>query len=219
MTDRPEPRPLVVVGNPLRVRRAAGSFGLMDRPRDPHDEYETPQMAVDMLLAHESFAGGIWDSSCGRGKLIRALRHHYGDSKVLTGSDLYPYPYEQDEVLMFGFDFLRETRMMRQSQNIVINPPFKESEAHIRHGLALLPDRGKLAALLRFTWITAQRRADLLAFIRKVIICGRLKMLPPGVPDQGHGGTVDFAWFIFDSPCNVVMSPQQTHGAINIVRA
>jgi hypothetical protein len=78
-----------------------------------------------------------------------------------------------------------------------MNPPFKDAEAHVRHALQLLPDRGTLAVLLRMTWIAAKGRANLLKHCHMDIIMGRLKMLPPGARDRGHGGTTDFSWFIF----------------------
>ena len=50
--------------------------------------------------------------------------------------------------------------------------------------------------LLRMTWIAAKGRADPLKHCHLALIAGRLKMLPPGARDRGHGGTTDFAWFI-----------------------
>ena len=85
---------------------------------------------------------------------------------------------------------------MSGCRSIVMNPPFKDAEAHVRHALQLLPDRGTLAVLLRMTWIAAKARADLLKHCHMEIIAGRLKMLPPGALDRGHSGTTDFAWFI-----------------------
>ena len=85
---------------------------------------------------------------------------------------------------------------MSGCRSIVMNPPFKDAEAHVRHALQLLPDRGTLAVLLRMTWIAAKGRADLLKHCHTEIIAGRLKMLPPGAQDRGHSGTTDFAWFI-----------------------
>ena len=62
--------------------------------------------------------------------------------------------------------------------------------------LQLLPDRGTLAVLLRVSWMNAKGRSDLLKHYHDIIVAGRLKMLPPGTQDRGHGGTTDFAWFI-----------------------
>jgi len=54
-----------------------------------------------------------------------------------------------------------------------------------------------VCVLLRLTWMAAKKRADLLKHLWKIVMVGRLKMLPEGVKDQGHSGTVDFAWFVF----------------------
>jgi hypothetical protein len=85
---------------------------------------------------------------------------------------------------------------MSGCRSIVMNPPFKDAEAHVRHALRLLPDHGTLAVLLRTVWINAIKRADLLPHVHLEVIAGRLKMLPPGARDLGHNGTTDFAWFI-----------------------
>jgi hypothetical protein len=184
-----------------RARRAAGSFGLMDFPRDPNDEYETPVEAVERLLRHESFAGGCWDSSCGRGNILSALRKCLPAHEVIVGSDLYETAVAAAlrEIcsVTFGQDFLSAVAMPTGCCNVIINPPFKSCDAHVRHALELLPGGGKVAALLRLNWIAARRRADLLSRLRTIVIVGRLKMLPPGVPDLGHSGSVDFAWFVF----------------------
>ena len=173
-------------GLPRRTRRAAGSFGLLDFPRDPADQYETPPAAVEKLLHHKSFSGGCWDSSAGRGNIVRALRAGLPPGTPIVGTDIAR-----------GQDLLAATAMPASCTNIVINPPYRASDAHVRHALKLLADDGKLAVLLRWTWLAAQWRANLYSRLRTTIIVGRLKMLPPGVPDLGHGGSVDFAWFCF----------------------
>ena len=81
--------------------------------------------------------------------------------------------------------------------SVVLNPPYKDADKHVRHALMIVPEDGVVCVLLRLTWIAAKKRADLLPYIEKIIIVGRIKMLPPDVKDKGHGGTVDFAWFVF----------------------
>ena len=185
-----------------RTRRAAGSFGRLDFPRDPNDEYETPVDAVEPLLRHETFVGGCWDSSCGRGNILHGLLSGLPVHEVVVGSDLQEAAMKSSlrkrcSSVIFGQDFLAAKAMPAGCSNIVINPPFRACDEHIRHALDVLPHDGKLAALLRFNWIAAKKRADLLRWLRTIVIVGRLKMLPPGVADRGHGGSVDFAWFVF----------------------
>lgn len=92
-----------------------------------------------------------------------------------------------------------------QYRDIVMNPPFKDADRHVRHGLDLLPEDGRLAVLLRMTWIAAKRRADLLTYLETLLICGRLRMPPADVIDKGLRGTPDFAWAVFrPSPSQVM---------------
>jgi hypothetical protein len=164
----------------------------MDFPRDPNDEYETPVEAVKELLRNETFNGGCWDSSCGRGNILRGLRNCMPAGEMIVGSNLHRVPMAPTTKkacsVTFGQDFLATTAMPIGCSNIVINPPFKTCDKHVRHALELLPDGGKLGSLLRLNWLAAQKRADLLTRLRSLIIVGRLKMLPPGVPDLGHSG-------------------------------
>jgi hypothetical protein len=198
-----------------RARRAAGQYGLMDNERDPHDNYETPPEAVDQLLSNESLVGGCFDPSCGRGNIVVALL----DAGVwpVLGVDLYRHErlvhrQVNDEVIKYRdfFDFMECMFPPRGTNNIVMNPPYSAADDHVRHALKIIGTGGVVCVLLRLTWIAAQKRADLLKHLHKIIICGRLKMLPPDVPDQGHNGAVDFAWFVFG---------QRIVDATHIVRA
>lgn len=215
---------------PKRSRRAAAQYGLMEDERDPHDNYETPESAVHQLLSHVKLQGDIWDPSCGRGMIVKALIEGGRPMTMVHASDKYIWKPIKDAVmprLHYGVDFLKTDQMFAESSNIVMNPPFKESDPHVRHALRLIPRRlatvgemlanpnhaevaPKLCVLLRLTWIAAKKRADLLDFLQKIIIVGRLKMLPPDVQDDGFGGAVDFAWFIFEP---------YIAGATEIVRA
>jgi hypothetical protein len=170
----------------------AGQHGLMDRPRHARDLYETPRGAVDMLLRHIPLDGPVLEPSAGRGAIVRELRRH---GLQVRASDIHDHGAEPDLGIETGIDFLAMTSMPG-CRSIVMNPPFKDSEQHVRHALELLPDGGTLAVLLRAVWINAIRRADLLRHCHAAIIVGRLKMLPPDVQDLGHNGATDFAWFI-----------------------
>ena len=116
-------------GHARRARRAAGSFGLLDFPRDPNDEYETPVEAVERLLRLETFVGGCWNSSCGRGNILKALCACLPAHEAIVGSDLHEAAMasalRETCSVAFGQDFLAATVMRDGCRNIVINPPFK----------------------------------------------------------------------------------------------
>ena len=170
----------------------AGQYGRMDHPRHAADLYETPPEAVEMLLRQVPLQGPVLEPSAGRGAIVRELRRH---GLQVRASDLYDHGAEPTLGIETGVDFLSMTSMSG-CRSIVMNPPFKDAEAHVRHALRLLPDHGTLAVLLRTVWINAKGRADLLKHCHMEMIAGRLKMLPPGALDRGHSGTTDFAWFI-----------------------
>jgi hypothetical protein len=169
----------------------AGQYGRMDHPRHAADLYETPAEAVEMLLRHVPLQGAILEPSAGRGAIVAELRRQ---GVQVRASDLYDHAAEPSLGIETGVNFL-STTSTSGCRSIVMNPPFKNAEAHVRHALQLLPDDGTLAVLLRMNWIAAKARADLLKHCHTAIIAGRLKMLPPGAIDRGHGGTTDFAWF------------------------
>ena len=145
-----------------------------------------------MLLRHVPLRGPVLEPSAGRGAIVAALRRQ---GLEVQASDLYDHEAESAIGIETGIDFLLMTSMAG-CRSVVMNPPFRDAEAHVRHALQLLPNHGTLAVLLRINWMAAKGRADLLQHYHTVIIAGRLKMLPPGAWDRGHGGTTDFAWFI-----------------------
>ena len=177
-----------------RSRRAVGQYGLMEDERDPHDNYETPPDAVHQLLSNVKLDGGVWDPSCGRGNIVRTMIEA---GRSASGSDKYRWPTPGLRLgvdVSFDYDFLKS---METPSNIVMNPPYSKADEHVRHALRIVENDRLVCVLLRLTWVAAQKRADLLKHLTKVIIVGRLKMLPPDVPDRGHNGAVDFAWFVF----------------------
>ena len=184
----------------------AGQYGRMDHARQAADLYETPPNAIDMLLRHMTLEGPVLEPSAGRGAIARELRRH---GLKVRASDLHDHGAEPDLGIETGVDFLSKTSTSG-CRSIVMNPPFKASEQHVRHALRLLPDHGTLAVLLRTVWINAKGRADLLPHIHLEVIAGRLKMLPPGAQDLGHNGTTDFAWFIMRR--EIVEATRLAHG-------
>ena len=147
----------------------AGQYGRMDHPRHAADLYETPPEAVEMLLRHVPCR-----AQCSN----RVLVGERSSERCAVAGWRYMRPtsmtMEQNprSGSRQGFDFL-SMKSMSGCRSIVMNPPFKDAEAHVRHALQLLPDRGTLAVLLRMTWIAAKGRADLLKHCHTAIIVGR----------------------------------------------
>jgi len=164
----------------------------MDHPRHPADLYETSPGAVKMFLRHVPLEGPVLEPSAGRGAIVTELRQA---GLEVFASDLYDHNADPALGIVTGVDFLAMTSISG-CRSIVMNPPFSDAEAHVRHALQLLPDHGMLAVLLRMTWIAAKGRADLLGHCHTEIMAGRLRMLPPDAVDRGHSGTTDFSWFI-----------------------
>ena len=189
----PFPSSLRDVLGPHMRAAIPGQYGRMDGPRHPVDLYETEPKAVDMLLDHIRVQGPVLEPSAGRGAIVRALRAH---GFKVCGSDLYNHDADAALGIGTGVDFL-SMKTIADCRSIMMNPPFKESDLHVRHALGLLPRDGVLAVLLRMNWIAAKRCADLLAHLDTMLICGRLRMPPAGGIDKGFGGTVDFAWMVF----------------------
>jgi len=195
-----------------RERRAAGSFGAMTEERHPHDLYETPPEAVEMLCANlwreRAEFERVWDPSCGRGAILKALRNQrhivideiYGSDKFRYDDRLEGVGVDRKIYVTQGPESAFENYTVGPASVIVMNPPYGQADEHVRHAIRLIPRDGIVCALLRWNWITAMKRRDLLPHLTNAIIVGRLKMLPPNVEDKGHSGTVDFAWFVFCRP-------------------
>ena len=67
------------------------------------------------------------------------------------------------------------------------------------HAVALLPEGGEPHALMRHASMTAEGRAYLLPSLKRIVMCGRLNMLPHDREhdDKGHETHSDFSWFTF----------------------
>lgn len=176
----------------------AGSFRQAGYERAKGDLYETPEWCVDALGIDEHYpAGPIREPHAGRGAMVRAIQKR---NVEVVGTELHDWG-------AFGFptgvDFLAETDL-RGCRSVIMNPPYgKHAEKHIRHALNLIPPEGSVIALLRWNWIAAKGRADLLEKLHDVLILGRVNMPPVGAVDKGHTATTDYAWFTFENwPAN-----------------
>jgi hypothetical protein len=159
------------------------------------DLYQTPPEAVRALLRVERIAIPIWEPCCGPGAIARVLRQA-GHQVIATDLVDYQSP-DQDHA---GWDFLMERSAPPGVEAIVSNFPFKLAPEMIRHGLTLV---SRLYLLLRFAFIEAQGRADILesGLLRRVhVFANRLPMMHR---DGWQGPKIErsaypYAWFVWD---------------------
>ncbi len=147
------------------------------------DFYATPDSAILPLLTRESFEGEIWEPACGDGAISKKL--------IEKGYDVY----STDLVYRgFGdghFDFLNS---VRETDNIVTNPPFNIGTKFTLHALRLA--RKKVVLLQKLTFLEGKERREKLYaqnYLEKVYVFSeRIGFL-------GHErGMMAFAWFVFN---------------------
>lgn len=176
------------------LRKNSGGAESRHALKDRKDDlYETPDVAVHVLLKHEATLGQhVWEPACGPGAIVRVLR---GAGKTVTATDLVNYGCPDSEA---GVDFLMETRAPAGVQSIVTNPPFKLADEFVRHGLTLVPT---VVMLLRLAYLEGACRQDLHSKHLERVWLG-VERLPQmhrhgwDGPKQSNSGRA-FAWFVF----------------------
>src|SRR5262249_38187699 len=154
---------------------------------------ETPEVATEALLRHQSLPTFIWEPACGRGRIVNVLRNA---GHVVLASDLVNY--QVPITTHWGWDFLLETKVPLHTQAFVTNPPFRLAEAFVAHALDLCPF---VVMLLRWAFYESDRRSYILegrGLAR--ILCFR-KRLPMMHRDGWEGRRANsgmaFAWYIW----------------------
>jgi hypothetical protein len=159
-----------------------------------NDLYETPACAVHALLKVEPLVQNIWEPAAGRGAISRILRD--AGHTVVT-QDLVAYE-GADQGIETPIDFLMEREPPSGFSTIVTNPPFKNADDFVRHGL----DLGcMVVVLLRLMAIEGAGRADLIDRHCRRIWAGIERL--PTMHREGWEGNrqsnsgAPFAWFVF----------------------
>lgn len=161
-----------------------------------NDLYETPACAIRTLMRVEELPRVLWEPCAGRGAISREL---IAARRAVIAHDLVEYS-GADRGVQSGIDFLLEREAPPGCKTIVTNPPFKMSDAFIRHGVALGCD---VIVLLRLMAIEGASRSDLVDRHLVRIWAGveRLPMMHRdgwGGPRIGNSGA-PFAWFVFSA--------------------
>jgi hypothetical protein len=170
---------------------AGTGLSIAGRKRNtPTDLYQTPPHATEALLDVERFAGEVWEPASGRGAISQVLTRH---GLSVTSSDIMDDGYGQG-----GVDFLSATSW-RPVHNIVTNPPYKDALAFIETALTCVEH--KAAFLLKLTFLESRRRRKFFETSppsRVWVFSDRLTMWPDGDDKPKNGGTIAYAWFVWD---------------------
>lgn len=154
------------------------------------DLYETPTVAVRVLLRVETIPATVWEPCCGPGAIVNELR---GTGRQVIAHDLVDWGCPDSEVRR---DFLMEREAVASC--IVTNPPFKLAEEFVEHALELCPE---VYMLLRVAFLEGLRweRALRPHLARVHVFAPRLPMMHR----EGWDGPVNsnsgiaFGWFSF----------------------
>lgn len=174
------------------MRQGADRAALSERA---NDLYETPECAIRTLLRVEPWLPSrIWEPSAGRGAISRVLK---AAGHEVIAHDLVAYD-RADPGIETPIDFLMERRAPIGVSRIVTNPPFKNGDEFIRHGLRL---GCEVVVLLRLMAMEGSNRSDLIDLHLRRVWAGIERL--PQMHREGWeskkttNSGAPFAWFIF----------------------
>lgn len=156
----------------------------------PNEWYQEPEWCVSALLAAEKFSGTIWDSACGEGNIPEACKKFGLDA---FGTDIVNRGYGE------RVDFLSpSSRSGISATSIISNPPFSHMQEWADISLTIVSDR--VALLGRLAFLEGQARAawfDKSPLKTVYVLSKRISMPPGGSGVVAKGGSIAFAWFVF----------------------
>ncbi len=164
------------LADPLKIRK--------------NDTYETPDCATRALLRVQRLPRRIWEPACGPGAIVRVLR---AAGHQVIATDLVDYGCEDSTSRV---DFLMET--VAPAKTLVTNPPFKNANEFVRHGLQLCDT---VVMLLRLAFLEGAQRSDLIDRHLDRVWVGRERL--PMMHRPGWDGPIitesamPYAWFVF----------------------
>lgn len=158
--------------------------------RNADDWYCEPPWCVDALLKVEPFEGLCWDPACGGGNIPRQLE---AAGLLVHSSDIADRGWGAT-----GVDFLKITER-DDSANIICNPPYGIIQPWIDHALSLVTS--KVVVLARLAFLEGQARREWFKAkpLARVWVSSKRISMPPGGKDvPAKGGTIAYAWFVFE---------------------
>lgn len=156
--------------------------------RAANDYYREPPWVVHGLLDVEEFPGLNLDPACGSGTIPRAF---LARGLECLGSEKMHRGFGRQGVSFFDYT--------PDVDNIVSNPPYGVIEQFIGHALQCA--RSKVAILARLALLEGAARQPFLKNtpLARVWVSSRRVSMPPGDSQiEAKGGTVAFAWFVWE---------------------
>jgi hypothetical protein len=173
------------------MRQGADRGLLKDRGKDLYETHACATRALIRTGALNQFRV-IFEPCAGRGAISRVLKA--GGWRVVS-HDLIAYD-DADPDIQTGIDFFKSCNTT-YLHAIVTNPPYRQADDFIRHGLELkLP----VIVLLRLMALEGANRTDILNHLHHVFI--GIERLPKFQREGWKGKrlkteTAPFAWFVF----------------------
>ena len=165
--------------------------------RDNLEWYVEPEWVADDLFKKVKFSGKIHDPCCGLGTIPGAARRA---GYTASGSDIadrgegYPVTnYEQDP---------------KTYDNIVTNPPYKQTVRIFEWASLHTSSPGKIAMIVPIGFLCSQSRFHLWRWVETVIIYSRRPSMPPGEILEAlgescrKGGSTDYCWIVWNFAYN-----------------
>ena len=166
---------------------------------DGVDFYQTPAFATLKLLEKETFNGSIIEPCSGQGAISKVLEN---SGYAVTSSDIRTdeYVYGEKGLNIFSID-------ANSFDNVITNPPYFIGKEIVEKSLEIA--NHKVCMLLKLTFLESAKRHQFLKsspLARVHVFSNRVTMYPFGTNEPKNGGTITFAWFVWEK--NYVGKPQ-----------
>ncbi len=193
--DMPAADSVNIIDVPLALPEclAQGMSGAGNRakPRLEHDFYRSPPSVAQGLLSVERFMGPIHEPACGDGAISQVLEDC---GHTVVSEDLIDRGFGAG-----GVDFLARTRAPGNCPNLVTNPPFALADEFALHALEL--GYAHICLFARLAWLEGAARHKKLwrkhPPSRIWVFSKRQTLWRGDEPSPGKGGTLAFAWFVW----------------------
>jgi hypothetical protein len=158
---------------------------------DGIDFYQTPKVATLKLLEKETFNGSIIEPCSGQGAIAKVLEgkgYHVTSCDIRNDDDVYGEK---------GIDIF--SLQQDSFSNVITNPPYFIGKEVVEKSLEIATD--KVCMLLKLTFLESAKRYSFFKsspLARVHVFSNRVTMYPFGTEEPKNGGTITFAWFVWE---------------------